>query len=216
MTRGRVSRSPRKPLRVSRGAMTERPSQTVTEILRRVDAGDEQAKERLFEVVYDELRSLAGGLMRGERSEHTLQPTALVHEAAVRLMSADLLARLRSRSEFFAASARAMRQILIDHARKRRSSKRGGSAARVPLDDAVEGVERASGVDLLIFDEALEELAEINPRLTQVVVLRFFGGHEMREIAENLGVSLSTVESDWRFARAWLKRRLDASDPTRS
>lgn len=185
----------------------ESPSE-VTEILGRIDAGDEAAKARLFDVAYDELRRVAAGLMRGERAEHTLQPTALVHEAAARMIDQGALNELGSRGHFYWAMARAMRQVLIDHARGRKRLRRGGDRHRVPLDDVIDFVETSNGVDLVALDEVLGELETINEREYRVVVSRFFGGLKMREIAETLGVSLATVESDWKFARLWLRRRL--------
>jgi RNA polymerase sigma factor (TIGR02999 family) len=184
------------------------PVGEVTRILARIQAGDGAAKVRLLEVAYDELRALAKDLMQGERPDHTLQPTALVHEAVLRLDRDDALGRGGNRAYFFGAVARAMRRILVEYARKRRAARRGGGQVRVPLDRVIELVEQTHQVDLVALDEALQQLESLNGRQCEVVTLRFFGGLEMREIAENLGVSVSTVEKDWRISRAWLRRKL--------
>ncbi len=184
------------------------PTGTATELLARIAAGDEKAKHELINVAYDELRQVAAGMMRGERAEHTLQPTALVHEAAVRLIYQPELVELPSRRYFFWAMARAMRQVLIDHARTRKRLRRGGDQKRVALDDVIDLVEKSSGVDLVALDDALVELETVNVREYRVVVSRFFGGLTMEEIAEDLGVSRATVQSDWKFARVWLRQQL--------
>jgi RNA polymerase sigma-70 factor, ECF subfamily len=180
----------------------------VTAILGRIEDGDVAAREQLLVLVYDELRSIAGSLMRRERPEHTLQPTALVHEATLRLLNARTLDNLKGRSYFYATATRAMRQILVEHARRRGAQRRGGSHPNVPLDLVIDSVEAEGHVDLLALDEALERLAALNGRQAEVVTMRFFGGLEMQDIAEALGVSLSTVEKDWRLARAWLKTQI--------
>jgi RNA polymerase sigma factor (TIGR02999 family) len=185
--------------------MTSDPQGEVTRLLGEIEAGNASAQERLLEVAYGELRALAGGLMRQERAGHTLQPTALVHEAAVRLLGEGALARVQGRRHFFGAMATAMRRVLVDHARARRADRRGGGRPALPLDEALDQLEQSQRIDLLGLDDALRELAARNPRQAEVVVLRFFGGLEMDEIAGHLGVSLSTVEKDWRVARAWLR-----------
>ena len=184
----------------------------ITRLLGRIDAGDAAAKEELVAVAYDELRGQAGRLMRNERPEHTLQPTALVHEAAIKLLNESNLGGAESRGLFFWAMARAMRQVLVEHARARKAQRRGGDARRVPLDFTLAQVEAAAAVDLLALDEVLVQLAALDERKYNVVMLRFFGGMELAEIAEHLGVSLSTVNKDWQFARAWLRTRLEVRD----
>jgi RNA polymerase sigma factor (TIGR02999 family) len=183
----------------------------LTALLGEVRAGDEDAKDRLVRAIYAELRRLAGGLMHHERPGHTLQPSALVHEALMRLLDGEALAEVPNRRYLFAAAAQAMRQVLVDHARRRRAAKREGGRARVPLDEALVALEE-QGLDVLVLHEALDRLAEAHPRQAQVVTLRFFGGLSVPEVAESLAVSATTVESDWRFARAWLKGQLGGSE----
>jgi RNA polymerase sigma factor (TIGR02999 family) len=188
--------------------MPDDRSGEVTRILGEIEAGDEAAHAKLFELVYNELRGLAASLMRRERPEHTLQPTALVNEAAVRLLGDDALRNVRNRAYFFGMMGLAMRRVLVDHARSRSAQRRGGGQERVSLDLAVDFVEQAHQVDLLALDELLQELEKLNKRQYDVVMLRFFGGFEVPEIAEHLGIGLSTAEKDWRLARAWLRQRL--------
>jgi RNA polymerase sigma factor (TIGR02999 family) len=180
----------------------------VTRLLKQLAAGDSRAKDRLIHLAYDELRDLADRLMRRERPDHTLQPTALVHEAALRVLGSEAKLQLDGRGAFFVAMATAMRRVLIDHARRRRADRRQGQRGRVPLDDVVDTLEDSHRLCLLDLDEALVDLEELNTRQSAVVTQRFFGGFELREIADHLSVSLSTVEKDWRLARAWLRRRL--------
>ncbi|QDV07992.1 RNA polymerase sigma factor [Planctomycetes bacterium Poly30] len=161
--------------------------------------------DELMELVYGELRQLASMYLARERSDHTLQPTALVHEAFVKL--SPQTKRWENRAQFVGVAAVAMRRTLVDHARQHRSLKRGGSARRVELDLA--SMETTEGaIDLVRMDDALTGLAQLSGRQAQVVELRFFGGLTHDEIAEVLGISYRTVENDWRFARAWLKERL--------
>jgi RNA polymerase sigma factor (TIGR02999 family) len=167
--------------------------------------GDQRALERLIPLVHRELRRVARAAMRGERTDHTLEPTALVNEAYIRLAG---LRRLnwQDRAHFLAVSARVMRQILIDYARARRFQKRGGGAIKVTLDTVLVAPE--PGRDLVALDEALGQLAEADARKGRVVELRFFGGLTVEESAAVLGVSVDTVMRDWKFARAWLLREL--------
>ena len=171
----------------------------LTALLGEVRAGDDDAKDRLVRAIYAELRHIAGGLTRHERPGHTLQPGALVHEALLRLLGGDSLADLPDRRHLFAAAA-AMRQVLVDHARHRHAAKREPVRARVPLDEALAYLEEQD-LDVIALHEALGDLAQEHPRPAQVVDLRFFGGWAIPEVAEVLGVSDTTVESDWRFAR---------------
>jgi RNA polymerase sigma factor (TIGR02999 family) len=157
-------------------------------------------------VVYDELRRLAASRLRRERDGHTLQPTALAHEAWLQLVDAPQV-EWRGRAQFLAVAARAMRQILVDHARRRGARKRGGDLAQVTLFDDAATFGR-SQLDLLALDEALEALGALDERTVRVVELRFFSGLEMKEIAGVLGCSQATVENDWYLARAWLRKRL--------
>jgi RNA polymerase sigma factor (TIGR02999 family) len=179
----------------------------LTAILSEIRAGRPDAQDRLIRAIYDELRRTAGRLMRRERPGHTLQPSALVHEALLRLRDGDALADIPNRRYLFAAAAQAMRQVLVDHARHRRTRKRGGHRVRVPLDQVLASFEE-QGLEVIDLHQALDRLAQAHPRQAQVVTLRFFGGLSVPEVAETLEVSDTTIESDWRFARAWLKGQL--------
>jgi len=182
----------------------------VTDTFLRWRSGDPTALDDLLPRVYDELRALADAYMRRERAGHTLQPTALVHEAFLRLLRLPP-GSVQNRVHFFALAAQAMRRILADHARRHRAAKRGGSAVRVPLE-LVEGGAPATpaGDDVAAddLDAALEDLAKLDERQARVVELRFFGGLSIEETAEVLAVSSATVKRDWLVARAWLHREL--------
>ena len=182
----------------------------VTDTFLRWRSGDPTALDDLLPRVYDELRALADAYMRRERAGHTLQPTALVHEAFLRLLQLPP-GSVQNRIHFFALAAQAMRRILADHARRHRAAKRGGSAVRVPLE-LVEGGAPATpaGDDVAAddLDAALEDLAKLDERQARVVELRFFGGLSIEETAEVLAVSTATVKRDWLVARAWLHREL--------
>jgi RNA polymerase sigma factor (TIGR02999 family) len=181
----------------------------VTELLVAWEKGDDEAFERLARLVYGELRALAAAQMRGERRTHTLQPTALVHEAFLRL-SGQRGRQWKERRQFFAVSASLMRQVLVDHARGRRAAKRGGEETRVEVASLDELPATPEVFDVLALDEVLTRLAALQPRLSKVVELRFFGGLEVEETAEVLGCSPRTVKRDWALARAWLVRELGA------
>jgi RNA polymerase sigma factor (TIGR02999 family) len=178
----------------------------VTQLLLDWAAGDEAALEQLLSAIYEDLHRQAVGCLRHERAGHTLQPTALINEVYLKLVDQSRV-RWRNRSQFFAVAAQLMRRILVDYARRRGRDKRGGGAVRVPLE-AVPGVGGERDVDLVALDEALEELAELSPRQSRVVELRFFAGLTIDETAEVLEISPATVKIDWRMARAWLFRRL--------
>ena len=165
----------------------------------------DNASEQLLGLVYDELRQLATAYLARERNDHTLQPTALVHEAYVKLAPQDM--RWSSRAQFMGVAAVAMRRVLVDHARKHRSMKRGGEVHRVELDLSIVSDDEGT-IDLVRLDEALTGLSTLSPRQARVVELRFFGGLTGQEVADVIEISPSTVESDWRFARAWLKNEL--------
>ena len=178
----------------------------VTDLLMAWGRGDASALNRLMPMVQEELHRLARREMRGERPGHTLQTTALVNEAYLRLIDAHRV-RWQDRAHFFALSARIMRRILVDHARSRNYQKRGGGAVNVTLDDiVVASPER--GADLVALDDALEDLARVDPRKSQVVELRFFGGLSVEETSEALKVSPETVLRDWRLAKVWLLREV--------
>ncbi len=174
--------------------------------------GDETALERLTPLVYGELHRRARGLMGRERAGHSLQPTALIHEAYLRLVGSPP-ADWHDRSHFYALAARLMRQILVDHARSRGRQKRGGAARPIDLDDTAMASEEAP--DLVRLDDALRALADTDPRKSRVVELRFFGGFSVEEVARILGVSPETVLRDWRLAKVWLQRELNRRDRAR-
>ena len=185
--------------------MSESNRHDVTRLLREWRSGRDQAREELWPLVYDELHRLAASQMRRERGDHTLQATALVHEAFVRLVESDVSGE--SRAEFLGLAARAMRNILIDHARGKRRAKRGGGNPAVTLDEEL-AVGSGRSVDLIDLDRALSRLSENDPRMAKVVELRFFGGLTHEEIASLQDISVSTVRRDLQFARAWLASEL--------
>jgi RNA polymerase sigma factor (TIGR02999 family) len=175
-----------------------------------MDIPPEDGPDRMLPIVYGELRRLAAGYLRRERAGHTLQPTALVHEAYVRLIDQRQI-DWSNRAQFIGIAAVMMRRILVNHARDRAAEKRGGGAEHVSITLAGEGI-GAPEVNLLDLHEALNDLAETDPRKAQIVELKFFGGLTTEEIAETLSVSTATVERDWKFARAWLYRVVSGSD----
>jgi RNA polymerase sigma factor (TIGR02999 family) len=193
------------------------PAAEVTILLEGVGRGDSQAAARLMELVYEQLRGLAAAYAAQQRPDHTLQPTALVHEAFVKLVQSPS-ARFNDRTHFFAVAATAMRQILTDYARAERAAKRGGAGAggagtagaweRITLDQA-DFPSDDNQLDLLALDDALGELARFDQRKHRVIELRFFGGLSVEEVATVLNLSKTTVESEWRSARAWLLARME-------
>jgi RNA polymerase sigma factor (TIGR02999 family) len=192
--------------------MEARQQLDITDALLRVQAADEtsdQDTKRLFEVVYEELRRLAAGIMRGERADHTLQPTALVHEAYCRLVDRSRV-NWENRAHFLGIAARAMRQILVDHARRRASLKRGGEWQRITADERL-SITVPSDAELLDLDMALCKLDELDERMARIVELRVFGGLTAEETSRVLGMSRSTVQRDWQMARLWLARELSES-----
>jgi len=168
--------------------------------------------EDLDALLYGELRSLAADFLRRERADHTLQPTALVHEAWMRL-SAENESRWGDRAQFFALAAQAMRRVLIDHARRKLADKRGGGARRITLASDVTPPGDSGEIDLIALDDALDRLAALDARQARVVELRFFAGLTVDEVAEALEVSPRTVASEWRLARAWLSNELAGREP---
>jgi RNA polymerase sigma factor (TIGR02999 family) len=183
----------------------EHPSQ-VTKLLQGWPGGDRKDLEVLLPLVYDEPRRLAHHHLRNERPDHTLQSTALVHEAYSRLVGQDL-PEWESRAHFFAIAAQLMRQILVDYARRRRTSKRGSGACMLTLDDAV-ALPQRKDVDIIALNDALNTLAEVDPRQSRVVELRFFAGLSLKETSEVMGIATATVQRDWTAARAWLHREI--------
>ncbi len=187
------------------GPIGTSPAPDVTRLLVAWGGGDDSAFEALAPLVYDELRRLARRSMGGERAGHTLQATALVNEAYLRLIDINQV-QWQNRAHFFAMSARLMRRILVDFARAKHSQKRGAGAQQVSLDEALMVVNQ--GQDLVAVDDALEALARVDARKSQVVEMRFFGGLSVEETAEALHVSPDTVKRDWKVAKAWLLREL--------
>lgn len=175
----------------------------VTRILSAIEQGDGQAAEQLLPLVYDELRKLAAAKLAAEKPGQTLNATALVHEAFIRLVDVESSPLWRSRGHFFSAAAEAMRRILVENARRKRSEKRGGGLVRVDLAEIAPAIP-APGDDLVALNEALENLEAIDPPKAQVVKLRYFAGLTVPQVAEAMGVSTSTVDNYWAYARAWL------------
>jgi RNA polymerase sigma factor (TIGR02999 family) len=182
----------------------------VTQLLQRVNQGDQRSEGELFELVYSELRRVASQLMHGERKAHTLQATALVHEVWIRLLgpgaddSGGTAIEWEGRRHFLSVAARAMRNLLVDHARARTARKRDAGRQRIAVDEMI-AVYEDSGVDILALSEALEGLAQIDSQLARLVELRFFGGLEYKQVADVLGMSLRSAERGWFTARAYLR-----------
>lgn len=191
-------------------SQSSEPSGQVTQLLTRWRSGDRQALDELLPLVYEELRSLAGHYLRQERPDHTLQSTALVHEAYVRLVGQSPPA-WNSRAHFFGIAARLMRQILVDHARNRHAAKRGGHALKLTLTDSLAGSKKQD-LDILALDNALNTLAQVSPQQSQIVELRFFSGLTIEDTSEALGISPATVKRGWTAARAWLFREMSRNE----
>ena len=185
-------------------------SSRVTQLLEKFEPGDRHAGEQLFADVYSELRALAARYLHRERKNHTLQPTALVHEAYLKLVGQ---ARVdwQGRAHFLAIAARAMRRILVDHARRRGAAKRGGNPHRIALDDNLL-IESHRDVNLLALEDALTKLTKLAPLQAQMIELRFFGGLNVAEVAKEMGMPKRSVEREWTMVRAWLRRELSTSD----
>ena len=183
----------------------------LTVILSQARGGDEGARGELIALIYDELRGVASRLMLRERARHTLPPTAVVHEAVIRLLGEGVFDRAADRNFLFASAARAMREVLIDHARQRAAARRGGGMRRVPLDSVVDYFD-GQGLDVVAVHEALDLLAALDGRQAQLMTLRYFGGITVAEVAAALGVSVATAEQDWRLARAWLAGQFGGGD----
>ncbi|HVN78465.1 MAG TPA: sigma-70 family RNA polymerase sigma factor [Terriglobia bacterium] len=188
--------------------MPER-TQEITELLINLSKGDQQAASKLIPIVYGELRRLARHYMRQERQDHTLQTTALVHEAYLRLIE-QRQTNWQNRAHFFGIAAQLMRRILLDHARASHAGKRGGGEERLPLEEGLVFSTEKS-VELIALDQALDRLAELSPRQSRIVELRFFGGLSVEETAEVMGIAPKTVKRDWSVARAWLHREVRQS-----
>ncbi len=184
----------------------------VTQMLLAWSSGEPGAEDSLFHLVYDELKRIAGQYLKREREGHTLQPTALVHEAYLRLIDQTRV-NWQNRAQFYGVAATMMRRILVNHARAHATGKRGGAARRLSLEDVHISVEQGAS-DLLALDEALTRLANLDERKSRVVELLYFGGLENKEVGEVLGVSEKTVQRDWQMARSWLYRELSVSSPS--
>jgi RNA polymerase sigma factor (TIGR02999 family) len=184
------------------GVMTPAPARDITQLLHRWQQGDQEATEQLLPLVYGELRKIARRHLRGERHDHTLEATALVHEVYLRLSGGAEL-HWNDRVHFYAVAAQMMRRVLVDHARSRDAAKRGGSVVKVSLDEARDpAVENVP--DVVALDDALKSLEALDPRKSRIVELRFFGGLTLEETAAVLGISVPTVVKETRLARAWL------------
>ncbi|HUH64151.1 MAG TPA: sigma-70 family RNA polymerase sigma factor [Terracidiphilus sp.] len=190
--------------------MADRPGAELTDLLRDWSNGDVDARDAVADIVYRELRRLASAYMRRERFDHTLQPTALVHEAYLRLV--DQRAEWKSRAHFFSTAAFMMRRILVDHAKQHLAAKRGSGLAKSSLDEGLR-VAGETPVDLIALNDALDSLSRIDPQRGQIVELRFFGGLSNEESAEVLGISPATVQRQWAGARAWLFHEMSAQGP---
>jgi RNA polymerase sigma factor (TIGR02999 family) len=186
-------------------------SEQVTSLLLRWRSGDKAALDALMPLVYGELRRLAHHYLQQERTDHTLQSTALVHEAYARLIGQSL-PEWQNRAHFFGVAAQIMRQILVDYARQRRAVKRGGELCKLTLENA-ESESQRTEVDIVALDDALRDLAKIHAQQSRVVELRFFAGLSIEDTSEVLGISPSTVKRDWNTARVWLYRELDRTAP---
>lgn len=188
------------------GIQTSTCPAEITRLLAAASAGDERAADALLPIVYDELRQRAAALMGRERANHTLQPTALVHEAFLRLVEQERVT-WQGRGHFFALASQMMRRVLVDHARARRSQKRGGLCDRVSLADGL-GLTVQRAADVLAVDAALTKLAEVDPEQAEIVILRFFGGLSVEEVAAVRKQSKRAVEVEWTMIKAWLRREL--------
>jgi RNA polymerase sigma factor (TIGR02999 family) len=189
-------------------------TEAVSDLLRSWGRGNLQARDDLLPLVYRELKRRAAAYLRRERRDHTLQPTALVHEAYLRLIGQDRVA-WQNRAHFFCIAAQMMRRILIDHAREHQAAKRPGAGLRVALDDQV-GASRPLDCEVLLLDQALEELGQLDERQAQIVELRYFGGMSEQEVATVLSLSRATVTREWQTARAWMFRRMTSRREARS
>jgi RNA polymerase sigma factor (TIGR02999 family) len=187
----------------------------VTQILAKIESGDPSASEQLLPLVYDELRKLAAARLKVERPGQTLQATALVHEAYIRLVDQEQAQKWKSRGHFFAAAAEAMRRILVDNARDKLRQKRGGDRQRVELDP-LDAITTAPPVEVLAIDDALDALAKDDPQAAELVKLRYYAGFSVAAAAEMIGISRSTAYEHWSYARAWLRREIEGGEESQS
>ena len=187
--------------------MSQPISSEITQMLIELTDGNSEVVNQILPHIYDELRKLAGSYLRRERSDHTLQPTALVHEAYMKLIDQKQV-KWQNRAPFFGIAAQVMRRILMDHARKHKAEKRGGEADKLPLEEEILLVSQESSSQLIALDDALKALAELDPQKAKIVELRYFGGLSIEETAEVTGVSVPTVNRQWKTAKAWLYGQL--------
>jgi len=184
------------------------PPEGITQLLTKWSKGDQSALDELMPLVYEELRRLASAYLRRERAGHTLQPTALVNEAYLKLVD-QKSARWQNRAQFYGIAAQLMRRILVDHARVKHAEKRGGADQQRLSITSAQGISTKPNLDVLALNEALDELATLDPQQSRIVELKFFGGLSIEETAEIMGLGHATVERDWKMARAWLRRKLE-------
>lgn len=187
--------------------MSQESPNEITRMLIELTDGNQEVVNQILPHIYDELRRLAGSYLRKERSNHTLQPTALVHEAYMKLIDQRQV-KWQNRAHFFGIAAQVMRRILMDHARKHLANKRGGDAEILPIEEEILVVSHDKSAELVALDDALQHLAEIDPQKARVVELRYFGGLSIEETAEVMGVSVPTINRHWRMAKAWLYSEL--------
>ena len=183
--------------------MNDNAPNEITQMLIELTDGNKDVVNQILPHIYDELRRLAGSYLRRERSDHTLQPTALVHEAYMKLIDQKQV-QWQNRAHFFGIAAQVMRRILMDHARKHKADKRGGDAEKLPLEEEILIVSHDRSAELVALDDALETLAKLDEQKARIVELRYFGGLSIEETAEVMGVSVPTINRQWRMAKAWL------------
>jgi RNA polymerase sigma-70 factor, ECF subfamily len=191
----------------ARTPMNDKGPSEITQMLIELTGGNKEVVNQILPHIYDELRRLAGSYLRRERADHTLQPTALVHEAYMNLIDQKQV-HWQNRAHFFGIAAQVMRRILMDHARKHTAEKRGGDAEKLPLEEEILIVSHDRSADLIALDDALENLATFDPQKARIVELRYFGGLSIEETAEVTGVSVPTINRQWRMAKAWLHAEL--------
>jgi len=194
-------------LQLKKEEMSEKAPSEITQMLIELTGGNRDVVNQILPHIYDELRRLAGSYLRRERADHTLQPTALVHEAYMKLIDQKQV-HWQNRAHFFGIAAQVMRRILMDHARKNTAEKRGGDADKLPLEEEILVVSHEKSADLIALDDALQALAEFDEQKAKIVELRYFGGLSIEETAEVMGVSVPTINRQWRMAKAWLHAEL--------
>jgi len=190
-------------------ATNNEKAENTTQLLNGFSNGDADAAARLIPIVYQELRQIAEHRMSRERPDHTLQPTALVNEVYLQLFNEGI--EYRDRGHFFAVAARVMRRLLVDHSRRLKAERRQGGRIKIPIDEVLDSTQEARQ-DFVALNDALSDFERLHPRASQVVEMRFFGGFQLEEIADALGISLTTVKRDWEFAQVWLYSQLQSQN----